>query len=235
MLRFEAVPVGSGSGVSCAWCSPPAPVRYDSTAVVLERVAQVAGGWSTRPGPNVVLSGPEPFNHPELPALVVGCIERGVERLGIETDGGALSVGGNAAGAIRAGVRHLRVRALGFRDGRADASSERRALARSAREGIGAALEAADSLGVTIVVTVLLPVCQHTIDVLPAAVAESAGAGAHAVRIVPGGSLPPSASTLLAAACDTGMVNRLWVEVDGSLPLPASHTLHAVSEERADG
>ena len=59
--------------------------------------------------------------------------------------------------------------------------------------------------------------------------------------IIPGGDplaagpLPDSAAGVVAAACDTGMVNRLWVETDGNLPLPDSHRLHAVAGDSSDG
>jgi hypothetical protein len=183
-----------------------------------------------------VLCGPEPFNHPELPAIVVGCIERGVARLGIETDAGALSVPGNAVGALRAGVRHFRVRMLGSPDETlTDALSGRPGLAHAAWDGVRTALEAADSLGVTVVVTVVMPVCRHSLAALPAAVARFAAMGAHAVRLTSAGPLPPSAEARIAAACDTGMVNHLWVETDGLLPLPSTHALHAVRGEDVGG
>jgi len=235
VLRFATVEVGTGAPLGCVRCSSAsAPGYYESDAVI-ERVAAVADSWGDPPGPNVILCGPEPFAHPGLPAIVAACANRGVERICIETDGGALSVGANAEGALDAGVRHLRVRLPAAVAPAGDDLAGRPGLVRDARSGVRAFLEAGEAGGVDVVVTAVVPVCSHTLDLLPASVAELASWGVHAVRLVSAGALPNDAAVHLAAACDTGMVNRVWVETDGALPLPESHALHAVDEAGDDG
>ncbi|MGB4442546.1 MAG: hypothetical protein WBJ62_10065, partial [Coriobacteriia bacterium] len=86
-----------------------------------------------------------------------------------------------------------------------------------------------------VVVTAVIPVCRHNADALPATIAELASLGVQAVRLVPSADATTPALALLAAACDTGMVNRLWVEVDPALPLPDTYALHAVPGEVRGG
>lgn len=228
MLEFAHIALGTGDGLACTRCTPAQEAGYVPAAELESRVRKVAEGWIGGPGPNVTLGGPEPFAHPELPAIVAAAVAAGIERVCLETDGGALSVPANAVGVLRAGVRHLNVRLLAGDAVLADELSGLRGRTGDGLAGIDAFLEAADADGVRVAVTALVPVCQHNIASLPATVAVLARHGLHAVRLVPGGSLPPGADSVLAAACDTGMVNQLWVEVDPALPLPSTHALHAV-------
>jgi hypothetical protein len=85
------------------------------------------------------------------------------------------------------------------------------------------------------VATALIPVCWHNINALPEIIARVAQTGFHAARLTAAGDLPAHAARLIAAACDTGMVNRLWTETDGVLPLPETHALHGVPEDLRHG
>lgn len=230
MLDFVEVAVGEGEGLGCATCRARLVPSYRPADEVISEIRDVAARWGGRPGPNLVLCGPEPFAHPELPRLVAAAVEAGVERLALETDGGALSVSQNATGALRSGVRHLRVRVLAADAAVSDGLTGKPGLSASARVGIGLFLEAAAQDGVACAVTAIVPVCDHNLVMLPAIVAELAGWGVHAVRLVKACDLPDGAATDIAAACDTGMVNRLWVETDGRVPLPSGHALHEVPE-----
>lgn len=230
MLQFAHIVVGEGSGLSCVRCAAPSADTYLASSQISDSVRSVASAWDAAPGPNIILSGPEPFAHPDLPVLVAACVEAGIERICLETDGGALSVEANAAGVLRAGVRHLRVRLLAADEALADELSGRSGRCRDALAGVRNFLSAAEASAVRVSVTALVPVCEHNLVALPSTIAGLAQYGFHGVRLVRGGALPSPASAILAAACDTGMVNRLWVEVEPGLPLPASHRLHAVAE-----
>ena len=161
---------------------------------------------------------------------MAACVEEGVQRIALETDGGALSVPANAGGVIRAGVRHLRVRLLDADEVRGDELSGLAGRTRDALAGVDTYRTAAAELGVRVLVTALVPVCEHNLDSLSATVLSLASHGLDAARLVPGGELSASAAAIIAAACDTGMVNHLWVEADPALPLPPTHALHAVAE-----
>lgn len=235
MLEFAHIALGTGDGLSCTRCAPARAATYVPADELSARIRVVAERWNSGPGPNIILGGPEPFAHPELPSLVAAAVAAGVERICLETDGGALSVPANASGVLRAGVRHLHVRLLAADTVLADELSGIRGRAGDALAGIGAFLESADADAVRVAVTALVPVCQHNLTTLPATIAALARHGLHAVRLIPGGPLPSGADSVLAAACDTGMVNQLWVEVDPALPLPSTHALHAVRGDVRDG
>ncbi|MHB8740873.1 MAG: hypothetical protein ACYC62_06845 [Coriobacteriia bacterium] len=181
----------------------------------------------------VVLTGPEPFFHPELPALIAACRDAGFSRIALETDAGALAAHGNAAGVLHAGVRHLWVRVLGADDATHDERIGRPGRAAAARVGVAAYRTAALEAACPVVVTAIVPVCRHTLPELPAIVAECGTHGFDAVRLVSAGPLPGSAASVIAAACDTGMVNRTWVATDSALPLPDSHRLHGDADGAA--
>ncbi|MDO8847727.1 MAG: hypothetical protein Q7W51_05000 [Coriobacteriia bacterium] len=230
MLQFAHIALGTGGGLTCTRCAPTPDAGYLPAAEVIARIQAVADGWTDGPGPNIVLGGPEPFAHPELPALVAVCVEAGVQRIMLETDGGALSVPANAGGVIRAGVRHLRVRLLDADEVRGDELSGLAGRTRDALAGVDTYRTAAEEVGARVLVTALVPVCEHNLESLPATVLALASHGFDGLRLVPGGELPASAIAVIAAACDTGMVNQLWVEADPALPLPPTHALHAVAE-----
>lgn len=235
MLQFAQIALGTGGHLGCVRCTPSRAAEYLPSGDLVSRIHAIAEGWSGGPGPNVILGGPEPFAHPELPALVAACVEAGIERICLETDGGALSVPANASGVLHAGVRHLRVRMLAADEVLADDLSGVSGRARDTLAGIGAYLAAAASANTRVAVSVTLPVCEHNLAALPASVGLLARHGVDAVRFVLAGALPVGAGAIIAAACDTGMVNQLWVEADPALPLPVSHAAHAVPGEVFDG
>lgn len=229
MIGFVAIEVGEGAPLGCVRCAAPAPAVYHPTDVIVAQIAAEADAWQGVPGPNIVLTGPEPFAHPALPELVSACVEAGFERIAIETDGGALASPAHATGALGAGVRHLYVRVLAANQAAADALAGRPGLGRAVATGVAAYREAASRAGASVAVTVIVPVCRHTLDALPATIAMLSAWEIDAIRLVPAGDVPASASAVVAAACDTGMVNRMWVEADPTLALPESHRLHHVA------
>ncbi len=233
MIDFHPISIGDGAPCGCVRCGLVPEASYAPIAEVEARLTAVrtAPGAPADPGSTVTaggvaLVGPEPFAHPELPALVAACRRAGFSRIALETDGSALAAHGNAAGVLHAGVRHLWVRVLGAENATHDALVGRPGRGAASRLGVTAYLEAASATGVTVAVTAVVPVCVHTLGDLPAIVAACAQRGFHAVRLEAAGLLPSQAATVIAAACDTGMVNRVWVSTDGALPLPETHRLH---------
>lgn len=233
MIDFHPIPVGAGVPCGCVRCGAAPGVSFASVVAVealLARVCATADGvpGETAAGPayGVALTGPEPFAHPELPSLVAACRRAGFSRIALETDGAALAAHDNAAGVLHAGVRHLWVRVLGADDATHDALTGRPGRRAASRAGVAAYSEAAAMMGAMVAITAVVPVCRHTLDAVPAIVAACAEGGFHAVRLDVAGSLPVQAAAVIAAACDTGMVNRTWVSTDGALPLPETHRLH---------
>jgi len=218
VIRFVEIPLGRGAACSCLRCTPQTDARFDSAESIGALVAEAASAWSDGPGPNVFFTGPEPFSHPELPDLVAGAAGSGVERIGLRTDAGALSIPGNAEGVLAAGVRHLQVVMLAGSAGKHDGLSGRVGLFEAASAGVSAFVAAAHASHENVAVMGFVPACAHNMSELPAAVAALARLGALAVEI----AVSPEAggvrglSDWTSSAIDTGLVNGVWVYLTGA-------------------
>lgn len=210
--------MGSGATPRCVRCHGQRPEDgYRSEAEISAEIAAVCAAWSGLPGPNVRLTGAEPFGHPELPAIVSAAVSAGCDRLGVDTDAIGLRSAGNAAGALRAGVRNVRFTLLGGVPGLHDSLAAVPGALEATTEGVRAYAGIAKAEGVAVHVTALLPVCRHNAHDLPATVGVALECGADEVRLLfeDGGMELAQAVPWIVAACDTGVVNRVWVEVEG--------------------
>ena len=173
--------------------------------------------WDGMPGPNIRLIGAEPFGHPELPALVAAATEAHCRRLCLDTDAIALRSPQNAGGSLMAGVRHLRWTILGGTPGVHDALYGEPGALDASVEGIRSFTSIASDEALAISVTAVVPVCRHNARDLPAAAGLAVDAGVDRIllRVEDGGLDLASALPWIVAACDTGVVNGVWVEVEG--------------------
>ena len=232
MISFARVAVGDGGFVGCTRCDPTAPARrYFSAQEIIGSVRSVADAWKDGPGPNVSLAGTEPFGHAELPAIIAGAVALGMQRICLRTDGGALSVDGNARGAVHAGVRQIELVVLGDLAVH-DELAATPGLFVAARQGARAFLDAARDARVPAALTAMLPVCRHNIAALPGAVALLAEMGAVAVELDVAESAQRAVGyrKWVSAALETGMVNGVWVYVRrADAPLASDARLHAVA------
>jgi MoaA/NifB/PqqE/SkfB family radical SAM enzyme len=218
VIRFVSVGIGSGGSVSCARCSPERQEpSYRPLDEVLVDVRRVCETWGAGTGPNIVLNGAEPFAHPDLPRIVSGAVEAGCSRLAVDTDAIGLRSAANATGAVVAGVRHVRFTLLAGTEGVHDALCGAPGSLDATRAGIRSFRAAADAQGLDVSVTARVPVCRHNANDLPASVAAAVECGADRVevRVTDGGMELAAAVPWITAACDTGVVNGVWVQVDG--------------------
>lgn len=218
MIAFVEIPVGSGGGVRCVRChGEPGAALYTPAGDVAAEIARAITAWRGRPGPNVALTGPDPFGHADLPGLVSAAVRGGAERLRVDTDAAALRSPVNAVGAVSAGVRNLMVTLLAGAPGLHDALAGQPGALDASIEGMAAFRSAAEAEGLPVCVTAVIPACRHNIHDLPATVGLALGAGVDRVMVrVEDGSVDLSgARAWLTAACDTGMINGTWVEVEG--------------------
>lgn len=218
MIGFVSVPLGAGVGVRCTRCHESAPDQaFVPGDDIVAAIGDAVASWSGGPGPNVTLTGPEPFDHPELPALVSAATRAGVERLRLDTDAIALQSPGNAAGALVAGVRHIRFTLLGGTPGVHDALADVPGAFEATLAGVSSYRAAATAESTAVCVTARVPACRHNLHDLPAAVGAAVAAGADAVEIamVDGRPAIAQAGPWFTAACDTGLVNGVWVEIEG--------------------
>lgn len=237
MIRFAEVLIGEGGGVRCSRCHVEGGgVTYRDAEAVRAEVTAVCAFWDTPPGPNIVFTGAEPFGHPALPSLIGSAVEAHCRRVCLDTDAIACASPQNAGGSLMAGVRHLRWTVLGGTPGVHDALVATPGALDASVEGVRSfrALAADQSLDVS--VTAVLPVCRHNVHDLPAAVLVAVRAGADAVRlrVEDGGLDLGSAVPWLVAACDTGVVNGVWVEIEGvPFCLLKDYDLHLADAVRA--
>lgn len=236
MIRFAEVSLGIGGGVRCSRChGAPEPAAYRRAEEVSADVATVCSVWNEAPGPNIALTGAEPFGHPELPGIVTAAIGAGCRRLCLETDAIALRSTANAGGSLMAGVRHLRWPILGGTPGVHDALAGTPGAFEASVAGIRSFRAIAAEEGLDVSITALVPVCRHNVHDLPAVAGAASEAGADRVvlRIEDGGLDLPGSIPWIVAACDTGVVNGVWVEVDGvPFCLIESYDLHLADAVR---
>jgi hypothetical protein len=218
VIRFIDIAVGTGQPCGCARChGEPPDATYRATDAIVEEIASACATWEGRPGPNLRLTGAEPFGHPELPSLVSAAISAGCSRLGVDTDGVALRSAANAGGALMAGVRHVRFRLLGGSPGLHDTLAGAPGVLDLTIEGIRSYRSMAAAEGLPVSVTAIVPVCRHNVHDLPAAAGLAVECGVDTVVLsVEGEGVDlEAAAPWITAACDTGVVNGVWVEVDG--------------------
>lgn len=233
MISFAEVAVGRGGIVACRQCAPAEPATFVPAEQVLAHVRAAVSAWQAEPGPNVAFVGAEPFAHPELPALVTGAVEAGASRIRLRTDGRALIVSDNAAGALLAGVRHLELVLLAGDQASHDALCGRPGSFAEAIAGAAAFCEAAASEHAPIALAGLVPVCPHNLHDVAAAIGALAHAGAVTVTldVSPPVATSAGSTSWLAAAIETGTVNGAWVHVRGvpadKIPVSPLHALAA--------
>ena len=217
MIRFVEVSMGEGTRTRCTRCAPAVPEVFRDTEEIVDEAAAACASWSGGAGPNVRLTGAEPFAHPGLPGIVGAVVGAGCHRLAVDTDAGAFSSEMNVHGALRAGVRHVRFTLLAGTDGVHDALAGAPGRFDATLEGVRAYRAAAEADGLDVSVTALVPVCRHNLRDLPSAVGSAVSVGVDAVEIVleDGGVDLASAGPWIASACDTGVVNGVWVSVSG--------------------
>jgi len=218
VIRFAEVSVGYGGAVGCSRCAPVTRERvYRPVAEIAAEIAAVCGAWEGRLGPNIRLTGAEPIEHPELPSIISAAAAAGCQRIGVDTDGVALGPAGHAAEILVAGVRHVRFTLLGGTAAVHDALAGAPGRFDAALEGARSfrAVSKAEDLATSI--TALISVCRHNVHDLPLAVLAAVEAGVNSVllRLDDDGLDMRSLTPWVVAACDTGVVNSVWVEVEG--------------------
>ncbi len=227
VLTFIRIPLGTGNTVACTRCAVHAPVPVVHRAVG-EVVSAVTAALAAAPTSGVMFTGPEPFSHPSLPAIIGSAITAGAERIGVVTSAAALAYGENAAGSIGAGLRFIEVPLLGPDADSHDLLARSMGAFESTREGVARFRAAADAAGTRVAVRGTIEVCAHTVSQLSAAVVTFASWGASSIELHCTGPLDGRGVEHVRAACETGMVNGVWVAVTGLQPgLLGPDGLHA--------
>lgn len=217
MLRFTDIALGEGGRCGCRRCHGSGDETLRERSEIVADIAEAVRTSEVRPGPNISLTGAEPFHHPDLIAIVTAAVDAGVERVRLESDAEALGSAATAQAAVAAGVRHLRFPLLGSSAASHDTLACSPGAFEATRAGVKAFADAARAAGVAVQVSACGPVCRHNLADVPGMVKAAVEMDARLVllRIEDTGLALPDAALWLRAACDTGIVNSAWVEVEG--------------------
>ncbi|MCL2655446.1 MAG: hypothetical protein FWD65_07135 [Coriobacteriia bacterium] len=239
-FTFQLIPLGHGGIAPCASCArgaadaagqtPPAPRPSEDILADINALPAAAH--------DVAFGGFEPFDHPELPRLIAAATERaGARRLLLQTDGGALSRGGNAEGAVLAGARVFEIFYHAGDDDADDALTGQPGLAAARQAGASALRRVAAAYPEAhLMVCGVAALCRHggRGAALPAIAQAAARDGLDALRIEAQPGAAPDA-TQLAAAAEILIPAGIWLFGDGCDELPAGAAPYQLAVCQGDG
>jgi len=216
--------LGAGGTLGCRRCQESSSESLRNASEIIADLRDAVGAWDNSPGPNISLTGAEPFHHPSIAEIVASCVEMGAQRIRLDSDSSALGSPDTAKSVIAGGVRHLQFTLLGSVASIHDSLCETPGAFENTIRGVKTFAESANEADIPVQVSVSVPVCRHNLHDIPSIVTTAAKAGASLVRIalVDGRLQLPTAAPWIGAACDTGIVNATWVEVEGMPFGPAS-------------
>lgn len=183
----------------------------------MEDISEAVERWSGGAGPNLTLTGIEPFNHPEIDRIIRAAAKAGTKRLRLETNAAALGTDEVARASLASGVRHLRLPLLGSTPDSHDMLAGGPGRFGATLSGVKAFSRHAAEMSATVHISALIPLCRHNLqdvlDTIP--VAAASGASSIVIAVHDAHLDLSTASAWIEAACDTGVVNTAWVEVEG--------------------
>lgn len=191
MFRFAGIQLGSGGIAPCLDCGAAEKEPY-STASVLAKSSHLSKDCSLQGFQGVMFDGFEPFEHRGLVEIITESANSSFERIGIQTDGGALSSSDNTRGSIAAGVRVFEVVLTGGDARSHDKRTGVHGLFDAAVLGVENIAAVSLQLGVSATVVGVAAVCSHNITELPLIVGAFCRIGVDAIRVEvrSGGQVP---------------------------------------------
>ncbi len=216
VLQFEDILLGESGAPQCTRCTPANAEYLREAPRVLAAITGAVLHWPHGPGPNLSFTGAEPFHHPELFEFLGASVAAGASRIRLESNAHALGPPELADRVISAGVRHLTFPLLGSTSDTHDALTARGSYEKTIA-GVEGFLGAAAKSTTRVHVTAHVPVCRHNLHDTPEIVTLASKTGANAVLLtINDVDLDVrQAGPWLEAACDTGVVYAIWVEVEG--------------------
>jgi MoaA/NifB/PqqE/SkfB family radical SAM enzyme len=238
MLAFHEVPLGGGDDVRCRRCpvaAAPSPPEVDAA---VQRIDDVLAGEAAQAG--VFFTGIGSVDQQDLLRLVEHAARSGVQRIGVRISGRPLSAPMAAEDLLRRGARIVEVTFLGSCADTHDRLAGSPGGLDAAFAAVRNVLDAGERLGVRVAVRGRVPVCRHNLQDLPATVMSLAQSGVSSILLACDETLDPRRSAdWVAAACDTGTVNRVWVAVSGlgedELGDKALHAVDAIAMNEVAG
>lgn len=181
MLDFHLISLAESEEPSthCVKCSSaPRPAPREDVESRLGRIASLEGEK-----PNIMFDGFEPFAYPGLVEALARARALGALRIGLVTDGGALSVRENARGCLEAGVRVFEIPLLGASAEVHDKLSDAPGLFNALSQGIVNIRVIAQDLGVKVFLCASVELCEHNASELLAMAPLCAQLGFDAVKL----------------------------------------------------
>ncbi len=232
MLRFHEVRLGAGEEAACRRCAsaseiePVEPAAGSSAVLDIELTAANSAG--------ALLTGTGSLDPGSLVEYAARLAALGVGRIGVRISGGNSTDSTPMRLLLESGVRVIEVVFLGSGPELHDALVGTPGGFDRAVGAIHACSEAAGELGVKVAVRGRIRLCAHNLHDAPAAVMRLAEMGVTSIVLECDPRLDVRRSAeWVAAACDTGTVNRVWVAVtgmpDGALGDKALHALDVIS------
>lgn len=221
MLRFvkiELAQTRTEKPSACMLCDASSHAPADGAAISaqLEQFFHLSEQFD-----GLMFGGFEPFAHPDLVGAVIQARASNARRIGLQTDGGALSVVQNARGCVDAGVRIFEISWLGASESSHDALTKKQGLFSALHKGIAALHQVEHDLGVNLAIIAVLNMCSHNQRELLAMALDAIECGITALRIEdPHATL---ASQDITALYDLATTQGVAVFGDGVFELESAH------------
>jgi hypothetical protein len=219
VLEFHEIVIGEAAP-ACPRCASSQTVAYrDPSEVATE---------ATDAGSAVALVGADAIGFDGLEEVVRAMVAAGAARIRADVAPGPIA--GQAQRLVGLGIRQ-------FRFDLTPAASDP-CLVDELRTAVEAVRAAGEEAVARIAVSGSFDVCRHTLQHAPVAVmqAKEAGLSAVVLRVTDASLDLAQATPWLRAACDTGMVNALWVDVEAApFCFMEGHELHVANVVRPHG
>ena len=231
MLRFARIALSNQSShmhSSCTLCSSGVviPAEKDEIMRQLECFEHESEAFD-----GLIFDGFEPFAHPELVTVLNQARSLGARRIGLHTDGGALSSLQNAHGCVETGVRIFEISWLGATESSHDALTKKPGLFNAMHHGIAALHQIQRERGIHLALIAKLEVCEHNKRELLAMAQDAMQQEVTALRIHdPSGVLSQDE---IAQLYDSAITQGVAVFGEGVSELASAqlYTLVSVGEE----
>ena len=227
MLAFRQVPMAAGAEATCRRCAgPDAHAAVDAVGID----SRLQDALPVEADTGVFFTDTGSLGLDGLVRLAGEAARSGASRIALRTSGRPLRDIQAAEALVRSGVRVLEVLFLGPGPEQHDALAGVPGGFDAAADSVVLVNEAAAALGVRVALRGRIPVCRHNLHDAPATVMRLAELGVSSMVLACDPALDVRRSAdWVAAACDTGTVNRIWVAVCGmSGPALGDKALHAV-------
>ena len=184
MITFQELLIGKGGETSCRLCARkidegvPAPLSD-----IEQRITEIVSQSEEATSLSVMMTGFEPFMHPDLVQIVSALTHAGVRQIGMRTNGRALGNPQAAQGCIDAGVRVFEIPFFAGSAELSDRLSGIPGLFQTSQAGVKQVIESSSNLQVKTFVSALIPLCSHNRDELILATQTALAVGVQAIRI----------------------------------------------------